>query len=286
MKAATTSLYTYLKQHPDIFMTNVKEPMFFNNLNKKKDYILKGSKRKKITSFDEYYSLFKEVTTEKAIGEASPAYIYDKDCPELIKKYLPNTKIIAILRQPTERAYSNYLHVKRSGRETIDNFEDAFKAEELREKENWSPLYYYKSKGLYFQQLSRYYQIFPKKNIKIILFRDLINDPQNITKEVMKFLNIDSSFSPNTTNKANMSGIPKGLFGWLLMKFRYYNLIPNIEFNKYLPNFILNIIFSLVYSKPQKIDAKLCKKLTEKHYREDILKLEKLTDKNLQHWLF
>ena len=78
MKAATTSLYTYLKQHPDIFMPIVKEPMFFNNIIKKNTEKNKG--RIKIKSIEEYYSLFKKVRSEKAIGEASPAYIYHKEC--------------------------------------------------------------------------------------------------------------------------------------------------------------------------------------------------------------
>ena len=144
MKAATTSLYTYLKQHPDIFMTSVKEPMFFNNFKKDQNYLIKGKKTKKVTTLKQYYNLFNAVKSEIAIGEASPAYIYNSDCPRLIKSHLPKIKIIAILRQPVERAYSNYLHVQKSGREIIHDFEEAFNAEKIRIKENWSPLYHYK----------------------------------------------------------------------------------------------------------------------------------------------
>jgi hypothetical protein len=75
MKAATTSLYTYLKQHPDVFMTTIKEPMFFNNFQKKNNFKGAGRKTKKITTFEQYYPLFDAVKKEKAIGEASPAYI-------------------------------------------------------------------------------------------------------------------------------------------------------------------------------------------------------------------
>ena len=88
MKAATTSLYTYLKQHPDIFMSSVKEPMFFNNYTKENNYIVKGRKTKKITTLKQYYDLFNAVKNETAIGEASPSYISDKNCPILIKKHL------------------------------------------------------------------------------------------------------------------------------------------------------------------------------------------------------
>ena len=71
MKAATTSLYTYLKQHPDVFMPANKEPMFFNNFQKTTDFKVHGRTTKKITTFEEYYALFKGATNEKAIGEAS-----------------------------------------------------------------------------------------------------------------------------------------------------------------------------------------------------------------------
>ena len=73
----------------------------------------------------------------------------------MIKKHLPNIKIIAILRQPVERAYSNYLHAQRSGKEIIPDFEKAFNEEKVRIEKNWSPLYHYKGKGFYFEQLNR-----------------------------------------------------------------------------------------------------------------------------------
>jgi len=285
MKSATTSLYTYLKQHPDLFMTHIKEPMFFNNLNKHKDFVVKGRKSKKITTLKEYYSLFNDVKKETAIGEASPSYLYNKQCAVLIKKHLPKTKIIAIIRQPVERAYSNYLHTKRSDREPINNFEDALNSEEKRIKNNWSPLYHYKAQGFYYKQLKRYYNLFPKEQIKIILFKDLITNPEKVTKEVFKFLRIDDTFVADTSKKANVSGKPKGLFGWLIMKMRKYNLIPNIEFGRILPKFMTGIILKMIYSKPDKISNNLVAKLTKKHYKKDIKKLETLIVKDLSHWL-
>ena len=285
MKAATTSLYTYLKQHPDVFMTSIKEPMFFNRLNTENDFVLKGRKTKKIKSFDEYYSLFKKAENETAIGEASPAYISNNSCAKLIKEHLPNTKIIAILRQPVERAYSNFLHAKRADREPIENFEDAFNAEEERIEKNWSPLYHYKTKGHYYQQLKRYIDLFPENQIKVILFKDIISNPQKVSKEVFDFLEVDNSFTPNTSKKANVSGSPSGFFGWIIMKMRRNNLIPNIEFSKYLPSFLTKIILSSIYTKPEKLSKELIKKLTNLHYKEDIKKLENLIQKDLSHWL-
>ena len=284
MKAATTSLYTYLKQHPNIFMTTIKEPMFFNNLDQKTEYILKGKAKKNIETFEEYYALF-NTSKEAAKGEASPGYIYNEKCAQLIKKHLPEVKIIAILRQPVDRAYSNFLHARRSDKEPISTFEDAFNAEEDRKEKKWSPLYHYKSKGLYFQQLQRYYELFSKEQIKVILFEDIIKNPKSITQDIFKFLGVDTTFTPNTSKKANVSGKPKGIAGWVIMKMRKKNLIPNIEFRKILPEKIVQFILKTIYSKPEKINTDLIKKLTKKHYREDIKKLEKLISRDLSHWL-
>ena len=136
MKAATTSLYTYLKQHPKIFMTKVKEPMFFNNFKQENKYKISGKKSKKPTTLKEYLAMFDDVKNEKAIGEASPAYIYNPQAPQLIKEHLSNVKIIAILRQPTDRAYSNYLHTKRADREDAATFQEAIELENKRIKDH------------------------------------------------------------------------------------------------------------------------------------------------------
>jgi hypothetical protein len=151
--------------------------------------------------------------------------------------------------------------------------------------ENWSPLYFYKRKGYYTEQLKRYYDLFPKENIKILLFEEVIKNPTKVSQEIFEFLNVDSNFVPETSQKANVSGTPKGMFGWLIMKLRYYNLIPNIQFSKYLPQFIIKIIFNSAYKKASPLSPEVKNRLTHKFYQEDILQLEKLIQKDLQHWL-
>ena len=285
MKSGTTSLYSYIKQHPNIFMTSIKEPMFFNNFNQKNNYFIKGSVRNKINTLSQYYELFNSVKNEDAIGEASPTYLYNHKCPEIINKYLPNLKIIISLRQPAQRAYSNYLHSIRSGREPIKNFEKAIKEEEERIKNNWNPLYHYKNQGLYFNQLNRYYKIFSPENIHIIIFEEFIKNPQKTTKEIFNFLNVDSSFNINYKAVKNKSGIPKGFLGWIVQKARFYNIMPKIELSKYLPEKIILLLFNLIYSKPNKLNEELKNHLTNTYFREDIIKLEKLIKKDLHMWL-
>jgi hypothetical protein len=146
-------------------------------------------------------------------------------------------------------------------------------------------LYFYKDKGFYYKQLNRYFERFSKEKIKVLLFEDVVKNPEKVSKEIFRFLGVDDNFKPNTKQKTNVSGTPKGLFGWIIKKLRFYNLIPNIQFSKFLPDFLLNMLFNAAYSKPKKLDEAVKKELTRKFYKEDILKLEKLIDKDLSHWL-
>ncbi len=284
MKAATTSLYSYLKQHPDIFMPEIKEPKFFNNLAKDQSFKLEGKGLKKITTFQQYYSLFKNAKNQTAIGEASPSYLFDKECASLIHTHLPKVKIIIVLRQPIDRAYSHFLHAKRADKERISSFELAFTEKERREKKKRTP-HYYKEKGYYTEQVKRYYELFPEENIKIILFEELTNSPTKVSQEIFQFLNIDSSFCPNTKKKENVSGVPKGIFGWAIMKLRYYNLMPDIQFSKYLPGFIIDLISKLAYKKKKPLKKSLRHEFTHRFYKDDILQLQKIINKDLKNWL-
>ena len=285
MKAATTSLYTYLKQHPEIFMTKVKEPMFFNNFKQENKYKILGKKIKKPTTLKEYLAMFDDVKKEKAIGEASPAYIYNPQAPQLIKEHLSNVKIIAILRQPTDRAYSNYLHTKRADREDAAAFQEAIELENKRIKDNWSPMYHYIEKGYYSVQLKRYFDLFSEKNIKIYLFEDVVKNTKETLKDIFKFLEVDENVEIDTSKKANVSGNPSGLMGWVLKKMRYYNLMPKFAISDYLPKFIMELIFKSVYKPIEKLNEDSRRDITERYYKGEIRSLEKLIDRDLSSWL-
>ena len=144
-KAGTTSLHYYLNQHPEIYMTAVKEPRFFalegKNLNfsgPDKDIINSTS----VTTYEEYIALFEEVSSEKAIGETSPLYLYSEKAIQRIHHYLPDVKLIVILRNPIDRAFSCYTHLLREGYESL-SFADSLKAEEGRIHDNWAHLWHY-----------------------------------------------------------------------------------------------------------------------------------------------
>ena len=116
-KAGTTALWHYLRQHPEIYMSPHKEPRFFALYGQPVNFKGPGDKTrfKFVTELQEYHQLFAGVQNEKAIGEASPWYLYVKSAAPAIKKMLPDVKLVVFLRDPVERASTNYLHVVNEG---------------------------------------------------------------------------------------------------------------------------------------------------------------------------
>ena len=141
-KCGTTSLYAYLKQHPQVFMTIPKEPTFFGN--EGTDGLFNGPHdedrayhSRVITNFADYKALYDRVTNEKAIGEASIYYLYLPKAPEQIQKYVPKAAMFAVLRNPADRAYSAYTHVVRQARERR-SFADSLREEPERIRKKWN----------------------------------------------------------------------------------------------------------------------------------------------------
>ena len=168
-KAGTTSLYYYLKQHPQIYMSPRKEPHFFEGMHW--DFYRPGRMALPVTDLADYQALFEGVTDEKAIGEASASYLYSPKAPTLIKRSIPYARLIAILRNPADRAYSNFLHCVRAGRESIVDFAEALRVEEGRIKGNWGPLWHYKQKGFYYAQVKRYLDTFGRDPVQGLALR-------------------------------------------------------------------------------------------------------------------
>lgn len=210
-KSGTTALHSYLRQHPQIFMPEKKELNYFSprfaNTN-----VPKIHADEVVDTLDEYESYFAGVTIEKAIGEATPTYLYYEKTPERIKALIPDVKLIAILRNPIERAYSAYLHAIRDWREPAKDFYEALALEPERIKQNWSILYHYITVGLYSEQVDRYFFHFPKDKIKTFLYDDLLNNPQELFQEIFRFLDVDPDFTPDITHRPNVSGKIKNTF--------------------------------------------------------------------------
>jgi hypothetical protein len=185
MKSGTTALYHYLRQHPQVYMSPKKEPRFFA-LEAERLYLDRTDDQKplqtlsSVADIEAYRALFEGVSKEVAIGEASHWYLYSPRLreseqhyiPEVIKHYTPSVKLIAVLRNPAERAYSQFLHFVRSGLEPLTDFAQALREEEARKRNNW-PFENYLSRGFYYDQLKRYFDRFAHDQIKVYLYSAL-----------------------------------------------------------------------------------------------------------------
>lgn len=123
VKAGTTSLYHYLQEHPQVYMSSVKEPRFFVLEGKQSDeQNAPGFLRTRITTIEAYRALFDGVTTEVAIGEATPDYIHDPEAAPRIQQHLPDVRLIAMLRNPVDRAFSHYWQLIRHAERPMSDF--------------------------------------------------------------------------------------------------------------------------------------------------------------------
>jgi hypothetical protein len=280
-KAGTTSLYEYLRQHPDIFMPEWKELSFFIGD--------PCGPLHKVRKPAYYYKVFAGVKQHKAIGEASTSYLYDRAAPDIIKAKLGQVKILIILRDPVAMSYSLYNHQSRKEGETITDFEAALTAEGKRLNDpafkkkcyGWHANYYYYQRGLYYEQVQRYLDTFGKDHVKIILFDDLAKDAVGVVQEAFRFLDVDDTFVPDIKVHNPGGGIISIPRFWhdtgLFLKTFQYVFSKNII--KKIPHLIRNI----GRKPPAPLKPATERNLRRKFY-DDICRLEQLIGKDLSAW--
>lgn len=284
-KAGTTSLYYYLKQHPDVYMSSVKEPRFFALENEALTFQNpdRGINETSVTTLDVYTKLFGDVDHEKAIGEASPLYLYSPKAVERVRHYIPDAKLIAILRNPVDRAYSCYTHLIREGFETL-SFRDALKEEEKRIQQNWAHLWHYQTAGYYYEQLKRYFDAFDRNQIKVHLYEDFNSDSVSIVQDTCRFLGIDDTFVPELT-RMNVSGVPKVRFlQALLGTGNPLRTVLKVLLPKDFRKDAAQRLRKWNLEKRMQISEADRAYLVTK-FREDILKLQTLIGRDLSTWL-
>ena len=285
-KAGTTSLYWYLAEHPQIFMSSVKEPKFFAIEGQEVDYRGPGDDTHEyITNYETYTSLFESATSETALGEASPWYLHKRGSAEQIHRYLPNVKIIAILRDPVERAYSQFCMHIGYGHESILDFESAWQAEAKRMLENWSPRWFYRDRGFYYSQLKRYFDIFDKDQIRVYLLDDLERDALAVVQDIFKFLGVDNHFVPDTDQRFNTRRIPinSSLYHTLKRFRRIRSIAKGLARNSTYSKLIHGIKKISLHSAVP-LSSATRRRLIEE-YRDDIMQLSGLIDRDLSAWL-
>lgn len=278
-KSGTTSLWMYLKQHPEIFMPEKiynKEPSYYCH-----EYGM--------DSYDDYCALFESVNDEKMIGEASTPYLTSPESAAWIVQEVPDARIIVVLRNPVDRAYSLYRWMVNHGYEWIFPFEKALEMEETRMDDTvfvaGNPQYFYNymyfHSGLYSQQLERYYSAFPAKQIKVLSLDDLKRRPVEAVQDIYAFLGVDATFKPEIKihNKAELRPIHTGLHFALNDLGRRHRHTRIDTASRYL--FDKNM--TLIKLRWPKIRQETRRSLLAK-YHSDIKKTESLTQLDMSSW--
>ena len=300
VKAGTTSLYQYLTEHPEIYMSPLKEPHFFStDIDPSRfrtqyrkmlpldieQYLASDLKGIVNAAFirreEQYLRLFKNVKNEKAIGESSTSYLISKEAAQNIYNYDPKAKIIILLRNPVGRAYSHYLMNYKSGSVT-GLFKTELELDLKAEPKGWGITRLYVDHGFYYEQVKRYLDVFGPDQVKIILTEQLGAEVQQTIREVYQFLNVKDNFIFDNYERHNVAMIPRSYFARLILD--RANIIS--MFVKFVPVRFKRFVYNSLFTKTQfPAFEEETKKFLKELYREDILKTQALTKIDLSAWL-
>jgi len=272
-KSGTTSLYFYLKEHPQIFMPENKEPWFFSFMDNPTQFKSPDSLGGMVSNLQDYTNLFEDANNNQIIGEASPSYLYTyettiNNIKKVYGEQYKDVKIIILLRNPVDRAFSQYQHFKKSMREPL-SFRQAIKPETIRKRlnDNWSFFYDYIGVGMYYKQVKSYLENF--ENVKVILFDEFKNDTSRVVKDLLLFLEADASLLPqNIGKKYNVSRVLRKDFLTPLYRFLFFS---NNKVKRTLANLLPVKTKDKLIDTVQKLLLK--RKKLEKREKKEIMKI-------------
>jgi hypothetical protein len=193
-KAGTSALHAALSRHPDLWLSGVKEPKYFL-CGDAPPPAYRGpgdahSCREWTWQRDRYSALFADAAADRLCGESTPFYLYDDDAQRRIATRLPDVRLVAILRDPVDRAYSNWMHLWADGLEPLADFAQACAAEPARIKAGWAPFWHYRAMGRYGRQLTGLFECFDRDRVLLLRYRELVDEPQSTLDRVCRFLGV------------------------------------------------------------------------------------------------
>jgi hypothetical protein len=300
-KAGTTSLYWYLDQHPQVYMSPIKEPNFFAAEIRGENFdlelrrriardsrglreFLSGPMREKrlggiVSDWEKYLRLFASANNECALGEASVAYLWSPTAPERIARRITDAKILVMLRDPAERAFSQYLHGLRNGairwsfREHIQR--------NLQHRSTRICVHYpFLEYGLYSEQLSRYLRQFGR-NVWVGFHEDFKNSPLEVFQNICRFLEVADAFSPSMDRRHLEAQVLRLSSMGFLKRTGLWQTAAKMTPARLRPSIRRALIRRPGTTRMDPAD----RRYLVDFYREDIRKLEALLARTLDAWL-
>ncbi len=300
-KAGTTTVAKVLSSHPDVFVSKIKEPHHFIMENNPYAPGFLYVRLDVVKDQSDYLNLYKNAAAFRYRCDASTSYLQYFNAATNIKKKVPAAKIIIILRNPIERAFSQYFHNRRLKAEPIDTFEDALDAEEKRKKDNFFRHYFYKDTGLYFDQVKNYIEVFGNENVLVLFYEELNSCPKSFYSKIFNFLGISSisnisySLYENRGDKINYQSFMVKFYRKLKDNFLFYCFYKILKKIFYRPLSLENkkfVYLNLLDLKLRVLNKLAPTKMSQKtkmiminEFRSDIQKLQALLGVDLSHWL-
>ncbi|MEP9363381.1 sulfotransferase [Nocardioides sp. CN2-186] len=213
-KAGTTALHSALAQHPDVFMTQPKEPKYWlcddapppawrgpGDAHSQQEWIWRA---------DDYQRLFEPGAAHAARGESTPFYLWSRGAHRRIGEALPDVRLIAVVRDPVDRAYSNWMHLWSDGLEPERDFETAFARQDERVRAGWAPFWRYRELGMYGEQLAHLVEHVDRSRVLVMRYRDIVDDPPAAVDRACRFLGIATGTVATIPRDNARSYVPPG----------------------------------------------------------------------------
>jgi hypothetical protein len=287
-KSGSTSLAKYLSAHPQLFVSPVKEPRHFVSPDVRPTFRGPSDEervnRPMVWRSADYDDLFAERQPGQLAGELSQTYLGWPGAPAAVKARNPDTRIVAVLRHPADRAFSSWSAHRRDGFERLRTFEEAAAAEQQRIADGYSPIWWYTERGWYGRFVEDWLEHFPRGHVRVWIYEDMKADPLKLIRELLEFLGVDPTVELDTDKHHNVSMVPRSR--------RLDELVRT-------PSALRRTLGKVV---PERLHAPLAQKVIgandrrlvfdpdtrrtlTRRYRPDIERLAELLDRDLSVWL-
>jgi hypothetical protein len=285
-KCGTTSLYEYLRSHPQLYMPDVKEPHFFG-----RDLDIVESRR--VRNENEYLALFGRATQTQLVGESSVWYLYSRTAAREIMGFNPAAKAIIMLRHPADMMYSLHGHSLKHYDETIRDFEAALRAEPDRKQGRRIPrslhfpmVLHYREVASFSQQVQRFLDSFGRNRVMVILFDDFISKTEAIYREVLEFLGVDPAHKPDFEVYNKNTGIRIKPDRQFLKTHQGLKRLIETTLPMAIRRATGRMIDSVIrpINRPSRIDPALRERLT-REFEPEIVELGNLLNRDMSIWL-
>ena len=287
-KAGTTALFKALTRHPQVHDPGSKEPRYLSYPDRGPDFTGPGAeanKRRILYRQEDYLALFAGCPPGSVTGEASTQYLADPLAPRTAGRLVPGARLIAVLRHPVDRGYSQYLHLRQEGMEPATSFEEAWEDGDRRMAENWRPAYWYRQRGFYARHLSGWLEPFPRQQLLVLLYEDWKERPDDVLAQVWHHLGLEPLPNPVVTHENMSSRQPR--WAWLHHRMTDQDNPLRRLGQRILPLWARDAVTAAVGAvnlRPgPRLDPDLRARLA-RIYHDDIDELEALTGRDLTAW--